>query len=149
MNQKPIATIRLTSSANRAAPSPISGQALGQYGINTMDSRKKSNSSTKNVKEIVHVPTSITVSSSNQFETTIKTPTSRYPSKQMANIPKGSPLPKKKNLEEGFTLLKEIYHLAISKKCDRLLNHLDLHAICEISIGTAKSTGLGVSWGPR
>ena len=146
MNQKPIATIRLTLLANRAAPSPILGQALGQYGINIMDFCKKFNSLTKNIKEIVYVPTSITVFSSNQFEITIKTPTTCYLFKQVANITKGSPLPKKKNLEEGFILLKEIYHLAIFKKCDRLLNHLNLHAICKTFIGTAKSMGLGVSF---
>jgi len=145
MNQKPIATTRLTLLANRAAPSPILGQALGQYGINIMDFCKKFNSLTKNTKEIVYVPTSITVFSSNQFEITIKTPTSCYLLKQAANTPKGSPLPKKKNLEEGSILLKEIYHLAIFKKCDRLLNHLNLHAVCKTFIGTAKSMGLGIS----
>ena len=99
MNQKPIATIRLTLLANRAAPSPILGQALGQYGINIMDFCKKFNSLTKNIKEIVYVPTTITVFSSNLFEITIKTPTTCYLFKQVANITKGSPLPKKKNLE--------------------------------------------------
>jgi large subunit ribosomal protein L11 len=147
MNQRPIATIRLTPLANRAAPSPILGQALGQYGINIMDFCKKFNSLTKNTKEIVYVPTSITVYSSNQSEITIKTPTTRYPSKQVANVSKGSPLPKKKNLEEGFIPLKEIYHSAISKKCDRLLNHSDLHALCRTFIGTAKSMGLAVTRG--
>jgi large subunit ribosomal protein L11 len=148
MNQKPIATIRLTSSATRAAPSPILGQALGQYGINIMDFCKKSNSLTKNIKEIVYVPTPVTVYSSNQFEITTKTPTTCYLSKQVANVSKGSPLPKKKNLEEEFILLKEIYHLAISKKCDRLSNHSTLHAICKTFIGSAKSMGLAVSRGP-
>jgi large subunit ribosomal protein L11 len=144
MNQKPIATIRLTLLANRAAPSPILGQALGQYGINIMDFCKKFNNLTKNIKETIYVPTSIIVFSSNQYEIIIKTPTTCYLFKQVANIIKGSSLPKKKNLEEGFILLKEIYHLAIFKKCDRLLNHLNLHAICKTFIGTAKSMGLGV-----
>ncbi len=147
MNQKPIATIRLTLLATRAAPSPILGQALGQYGINIMDFCKKFNNLTKNIKEIIYVPTYITVYSSNQFEITIKTPTTCYFFKQIANVSKGSSLPKKKNLEEGFISLKEIYHLAIFKKCDRLLNHLTLHAICKTFMGSAKSMGLVVSRG--
>ena len=147
MNQKPIATIRLTLLANRAAPSPILGQALGQYGINIMDFCKKFNSLTKNIRETVYIPTSLTVYSPNHFEITIKTPTSCFLLKQGANITKGSPLPKKKNLDEAFIPLKEIYHLAILKRCDRLMNHLSLKAICKVLVGTTKSMGLALKEG--
>ena len=45
MNQtlKPLpkAIIRLKLAANKAAPSPVLGQSLGQYGINIMDFCKK------------------------------------------------------------------------------------------------------------
>lgn len=148
MNQKPVATIRLTLLANRAAPSPILGQALGQYGINIMDFCKKFNGLTKNIKETVYIPTSLTVYSPNHFEITIKTPTTCFFFKQVANITKGSPLPKKKNLDEAFILLKEIYHLAILKRCDRSMNHLSLKAICKALTGTARAMGLTVKEGP-
>lgn len=46
--------------------------------------------------------------------------------------------------EQAFLLLKEIYHLAIFKKSDRLLNHLRLKSLCKTIIGTAKSMGIPV-----
>lgn len=56
---KPKATIRLTLLAGKAAPSPLLGQALGQYSINIMEFCKNFNNQTKNIKETVYVPTII------------------------------------------------------------------------------------------
>ena len=141
--KKPIARIRLAPLANKAAPSSVPGQTLGQYKINIMESRKPSNSKTKNIKEHVYIPTPIKIFSSNPFEITIKTPSTTYLSKQTANVAQGSALPKKVLLPQSV-LLKEIYHLAIFKKCDPLLNHLELKAIRKTPIASAKPMGLPI-----
>ena len=129
MNKKPIATIRLTLLANKAAPSPILGQALGQYGINIMDFCKIFNNQTKNLKDNIYVPTLIYLYTRDNFKVIIKTPCTSYLIKQMANIAKGNS--SRVNLgsgsltnssilkHENVIYLKEIYHLAIFKKCDR------------------------------
>jgi large subunit ribosomal protein L11 len=144
MKKKPIATIRLTLLANRAAPSPLLGQALGQYGINIMEFCKNFNNQTKMVCSQVYIPTHIYLYSRDSFQVIIKTPSTSYLIKQVANISKGSALAKKNNLE-ACIFLKEIYHLAIFKKCDRLLNHLSLKALCKTLIGSAKSMGIGIA----
>lgn len=51
MTKKKIATIRLTLLAHSAAPSPILGQALGQYGLNIANFCKAFNEQTKHVHE--------------------------------------------------------------------------------------------------
>ena len=142
-DKKPIATIRLTSLANKAAPSSISGQTSGQYKINIMEFRKLSNSQTKNIKEQVYIPTPIKIYSQNSFKITIKTPSTTYPSKQTVHVTKGSSLPKKELLTQDIRL-KEIYHSAISKKCDQLMNHLELKSIRKTPIASAKPMGLDV-----
>jgi large subunit ribosomal protein L11 len=58
---KKIATIRLILLAGKAAPSPISGQAFGQYGINIMEFCKIFNQQTKNIVASVYIPTTVTI----------------------------------------------------------------------------------------
>jgi large subunit ribosomal protein L11 len=144
IQKKPIATIRLTLLARSATPSPILGQALGQYGINIMEFCKNFNNQTKNIKERTPVPALVAIYSNGVFETTVKTPSNTYLLKKAANISKGSSMPKKNNLEEAYIYPKEIYHLAVLKACDRLMNHLNLKSICKTLIGSAKSMGLGL-----
>ena len=147
--KKPIATIRLTLLANRAAPSPILGQALGQYGINIMEFCKLYNSKTSNIKDTIYIPTIVTIFSPTSFDIFIKTPTSTYLLKSVANISKGSSMTrrKQKNLSidtEGFILLHEIYEMAKLKKSTRLLNFIRLKSLCKTLIGSAKSMGLNI-----
>lgn len=143
MEKKPIARIRLTLLANKAAPSSVLGQTLGQYKINIMEFCKLFNSQTKNIKEQVYIPTFIRIYSQNSFEITIKTPSTTYLLKQTANVTKGSSQPKK-GWSKGAILLKEIYHLAIFKKCDQLMNHLESRSICKTLMASAKSMGIPV-----
>ena len=142
-DKKPIATIRSTLLAGKAAPSSVLGQTLGQYKINTTEPRKPLNSQTKNIKEQVYIPTTIKIYSQNSFKITIKTPSTTYPSKQTANVTKGSPLPKKELLTRDI-LLKEIYHSARSKKCDQLTNHSESKSIRKTPIAPAKPMGTAV-----
>jgi len=141
MEKKPIATIRPTLIAGKAAPSPLLGQALGQYGINIMEFCKNFNNQTKNLKEHVYIPTGIKIYNRDSFEVIVKTPSTTFLLKQTANITKGSSNTKKSNLE-AFILLKEIYHTAILKKCDRILSDIGVKPLCRTILGTAKSMGL-------
>lgn len=142
MIKKPNVTIRLQLLANKAAPTPLLGQALGQYGINIMEFCKNFNNQTKNIKEHIYIPTTIYLYNKDSYEVIIKTPSTTYLLKQVAKIKKASSLTKKQNL--GFIYLKEIYHLAILKKCDRLLNHINTKSLCKSIIGSAKSMGLEI-----
>lgn len=144
LERKPLAVIRLTSLANRAAPTPILGQAPGQYGINITEPRKNSNNKTSNIKDHIYIPTRITISSHNSPDTPTKTPPNTYPSKNIAQISKGSSMTKKHNSKNSFILLQEIYEIAVLKKSYRLMNHLSLKAICKTLIGPAKSMGLDI-----
>ena len=141
--KKPIATIRLTLSANKAAPSPTLGQAFGQSGINMMDFCKEFNNQTKNLKadDAQKIPTTVIVYSRNSFQVHIKTPSSTSVLKNTANVSKGATAPKREQLAQYITL-KELYHLARFKKCDPLMNHLSLKSIVKSLIGSAKSMGL-------
>ena len=146
LRKKPLARIRLTLPANRAAPSPLLGQALGQYGINIMEFCKSFNKKTSNTKEHIYIPTSITIYSHNSFDVPIKTPSNTSLLKGIAKISKGSAMTKKERLPgDPFILLQEIYEIATSKKSNRLMNHLGIQAICKTLIGSAKSMGLPVT----
>jgi large subunit ribosomal protein L11 len=147
MKKKAIANIRLTLMAGKAAPSPILGQALGQYGINIMEFCKNFNNQTKNIKEQVYIPVRVQIYSKDSFQVSIKTPTTTYILKQLANIAKASSSTKKKNLQ-AYVHVKEIYHLALLKKCDRELNSIELKSLCKTIIGSAKSMGLGIKATP-
>ena len=97
-NRKKIATVNLVLTAGQAAPSPILGQALGQYGLNIAGFCKSFNEKTKNIKAQVPVPVRVEVyriraNSQNSFEITTKLPSSTYLLKQTANLLKGSPTP--------------------------------------------------------
>lgn len=142
MNKKHIATIKLTLLANKAAPSPLLGQALGQYGINIMEFCKNFNNQTKNIKDNIYIPTIIYLYSRDNFKVIIKTPTTSFLVKHIANILKGSSMAKKQ--QQGILYLKEIYHLAIFKKCDRILNHLNVKSLCKTIIGSIKSMGITI-----
>jgi large subunit ribosomal protein L11 len=144
--KKPIATIRLTLSANKAAPSSTLGQAFGQYGINIMDFCKQFNNQTKNLEpnDTQKIPTTIIVFSRNSFQVHIKTPSSTCLLKNTANVTKGASAPKKQQLAQYITL-KELYHLAIFKeKCDPLVRRLSTKSIAKSLLGSAKSMGLTI-----
>ena len=143
MKQKPIAIIRLRLLAGKAAPSPILGQALGQYGINIMDFCKSFNLQTKNFRETIVIPTIITIFNSNSFDISIKTPTTTFLVKNIVGFTKGSSLPKLKNLDK-FIVLKEIYHIALLRKFNRLMLHMSPKSLCKSILGTLKSIGLPV-----
>jgi ribosomal protein L11 len=145
--RKKIATTRSTPSANRAAPPPISGQASGQHGLNTANPRKTPNEKTRNTREHVSIPTRVEVHrppSQNPLETTVKSPPSTYPSKQTANLSKGSATTTTKKSRGRLTPSKETHHPATPKKCD-LMQRTNPKAIRKTSTGPAKSIGFSAN----
>jgi ribosomal protein L11 len=78
----------------------------------------------------------------------IKTPSSSNLLKTTALVPpygenKGARAPKKEEMTQGITL-KELYHLAIFKKCDVNNSHISVKSHVRSLIGTAKSMGLNI-----
>lgn len=206
--KKPIAIIRLKLLANKAAPSPILGQALGQYSINIMDFCKSFNNQTKNIKDTITIPINITIYNPNSFEIMLKTPStstllknivvrrntlirsSMKKSSEFVPVEHEGPLEdqnksitrsegtkkkdrtvEKKTLSKsvkkssskgsiigtegnypststGAVLLKEIYHIALFKKSNRLMHHLPLNSICKSILGSIKSIGLTITSQP-
>lgn len=142
----PKAIIRLKLVANQAKPSPVLGQSLGQYGINIMDFCKKFNSGTKNLKDGIIVPINVIIYSQTSFTIVAKTPSTSFLIKKLANIEKGSSMTKKKNYtkDQAFILCKEIYHLAIFKKCDSLLNSIKIQSLSKSIASTVKSIGIPI-----
>jgi large subunit ribosomal protein L11 len=143
--KRELATIRLTLLANKAAPSPLLGQMFGQYGVNVMQFCKSFNEQTKNVKDNIYVPTIIKLYSREDYQVIIKSPTTTFLLKQIANIAKGSSMTKKQETgASGEIYLKEIYHIAQIKKCDKRVNHIKIKELSKTIIGSIKSIGIQI-----
>ena len=141
MTQKPIATIRPVLPAGNITPSPPSGQALGQYGINIMHPRKHSNPLTKNLQPCVYVRTTVAVRDGGLFDVLVKTPSNTLPSMKAAGTNKGSSMPKK---VRPFLYSHETHHSAQLKARDRFPHHPGPSRLRKPSPGSAKPTGLTV-----
>ncbi len=107
-----------------------------------MEFCKNLKNKTKNIKDNIYIPTIIYLYSRDNFKVVIKTPTTTFLIKNIANILKGSSMTKKQ--QNGIIYLKEIYHLAIFKKCDKILNHLNIKALYKTIIGSIKSMGITI-----
>lgn len=105
-----------------------------------MEFCKNFNNKTKNIKEQIYIPTLIYLYNRENYQVLIKTPSTSFLIKQITKINKASSMAKKK--PQSILFLKEIYHLAIFKKCDKVLNSFDLKSLCKTIIGTAKSMGI-------
>lgn len=143
--QKPVANIKLKLIANKAVPSTVLGQALGQYGIDIMQVCKIFNNQTCNLQEstFLQIPLKITIYNQKKFDIKIKTPSTSEIVKNTLGIKKASKLPKKVYVTSGIRL-KEIYHIGLYKKSNQLMNHLRIKSICKTIIGTIKSLGIPI-----
>ena len=142
---KPVANIKLKLIANKAVPSPVLGQALGQYGIEIMQVCKIFNNQTCNLQEstFLQIPLKITIYNQKTFEIKIKTPSTSEIIKNITGVRKASKLPKKVYVTSGIRL-KEIYHIGLYKKSNQLINHMRMKSICKTIIGTIKSIGIPI-----
>jgi len=154
MKKKPLATMRLVLLAGNLTPSPLLGQALGQYGINIMHFCKQFNSLTKNLQPHICVRVTLVIEGSAQFDVLVKTPSNTFLLITCASISKGSSVPGKTGTHKGvpqsgaessgFVYTNELFHLAQLKACDRFLHHLGPLRLCKSFLGSAKSMGLTV-----
>jgi large subunit ribosomal protein L11 len=134
--------VRLRVLANKAAPSPAIGQALGPLGVNMMEFCKAFNERTSKHIDNTPVPVTLTAFSDRTFKFEIKTPPTSWFLKRAAGISSGSPLAGQN--EVGTVHLRQIYEIAKVKQQDEHVDYIDLESICKSIIGTAKSMGIRV-----
>src|SRR5258708_39543810 len=90
MAKKILGYIKLQVKAGSATPSPPTGPALGQRGVNIMGFCKEFNARTENVQKGTPLPTVITVYQDKSFTFITKTPPATFFLKEAAGIQSGS-----------------------------------------------------------
>ena len=139
MAKKEIAKIKLQIPAGSANPSPPVGPALGQHGVNIMESCKAFNAKTSDQKGMI-IPVVITVYQDRSFTFITKTPPASVLLKKAAKVDKGSSEPKKDIV--GKVTMQQVEEIAKIKMPD--LNCTDLDAAVRTIIGTARSMGIEI-----
>ena len=132
--------IKLQVPAGTANPSPPSGPALGQRGVNIMEFCKAFNASTQELEKGMPIPTVITVYADRSFTFVTKTPPASFLIKKAANLKSGSKEPGK--VSAGKIKRSELTKIAELKMAD--LNANDLDQATKINEGSARSMGLEV-----
>ena len=142
MAKKVIGYIKLQVPAGSANPSPPIGPALGQRGLNIMESCKAFNAKTSgpDYEKGMPIPVIITAFGDKSFTFEMKTPPASYFLKKAAKIDGGS---KKPGLElKGSVTMADIKKIAEAKMKD--LNATTIDAAAKIIAGSARSMGLAV-----
>ena len=132
--------LKMQVPAGQANPSPPTGPALGQRGLNIMEFCKAFNARTQDMEQGAPVPVTITIYQDKSFTFEISTPPASYFLKKAAKIQKGSQTPGR---EVAGTVTKaQIREIAEAKFKD--LNARDMDAAMKIIEGSAHSMGLEV-----
>lgn len=105
---------------------------------------KNFNNKTKNIKENIYIPTKLILYNKETYEIIIKTPTTSYLIKRIANIEKAVRRTEIRKDHEGYIRIKEIYNIGLVKKCDKLINHIEIKEICKSIIGTIRTLGIKI-----
>jgi large subunit ribosomal protein L11 len=121
-------------------PSPPSGPALGQRGVNIMEFCKAFNASTQDLEKGAPIPTVITVYADRSFSFTTKTPPASFLLKKAARIQKGASETGKQTV--GTIKRSQVAEIAETKMKD--LNANDIDAATKIIEGSARAMGLNV-----
>ena len=132
--------LKLQVPAGAANPSPPIGPALGQRGLNIMESCKAFNAQTQEMEKGMPVPTIITIYADKSFTFVTKTPPASYYLKKAAKLPKGGSEPGK--VVAGSVTQAQCRDIAEAKMKD--LNANDLDAATKIIMGSARAMGLEV-----
>ena len=140
MAKKIEAYIKLQVPAAEANPSPPVGPALGQHGVNIMESCKAFNAKTQKLEKGMPVPVVITVFNDRSFTFITKTPPAAVLLKKAAGIKSGSGTPNSKKV--GTVTRAQLEEIAATKMED--LNASDMEAAVRIIAGSARSMGLDV-----
>src|SRR5436309_14000886 len=104
MAKKIVGLIKLQVPAGKANPSPPIGPALGQRGLNIMESCKAFNAQTQNLEPGIPIPVVITAYGDRSFTFVTKTPPATYFLKKAPGIEKGSQTPGKADLGGRVTM---------------------------------------------
>ena len=132
--------LKMQVPAGAANPSPPTGPALGQRGVNIMDFCKLFNAKTEDLEKNTPVPVIVKIYVDKSFELTIKTPPASYYLKKAANISKG-------NGETGRSFVGKVsvdQCRDIAKEKLQDLNTQDIEQATKQIMGSARSMGLEV-----
>ena len=140
MAKKITGYIKLQVPAGSANPSPPSGPALGQRGVNIMEFCKTFNAATTELEKGMPIPTIITVYADRSFSFETKTPPATFLLKKAAGLKSGSKEPGKASA--GKIKRSQVREIAETKMKD--LNANDLDAATKIIEGSARAMGLQV-----
>ena len=132
--------VRLQVPAGAANPSPPTGPALGQAGLNIMEFCKAFNAETQSVEKNMPIPVVITAYQDASFDFIIKTPPASFFLKKAAKVPKGTGTAGREII--GRVTMAQVREIAELKMVD--LNANDMDAACEMIKGSARSMGIEV-----
>ena len=138
--KKIVTQIKLQIPGGQANPAPPVGPALGQHGLNIMESCKAFNDRTKDQQGTI-LPIIITVYEDRTYTFIVKTPPAAVLIKKALKLEKGSSEPNKKKV--GTITQSQLEEIAKLKMPD--LNANDVEAAKKIIAGTARSMGVEVS----
>ena len=141
MSQKK-AFVRLLVPANKAAPTPPVGPALGQRGIKAIDFCKQFNALTTQYTSSIPIPTRIIVNTDRSFTFKVTSPPTSWLLKQAACIEKGAAKPG--NQVVATLSLKHIYEIAKIKANDEANEGATLRSVVRRIIGQTRSMGIAV-----
>ena len=140
MAKKILGYIKLQVPAGSATPSPPSGPAQGQRGVNIMGFCKEFNARTEKEVKGTPLPTIITVYQDKSFTFITKTPPATHFIKEALGIKSGSKAPGKD--VAGSISRAQLRDIAEKKMKD--LNAIDIEAAARIIEGSARSMGLEI-----
>ena len=140
MAKKILGDIKLQVPAGAATPSPPSGPALGQRGVNIMGFCKEFNARTEKEVRGTPLPTIITVYQDKSFSFITKTPPASFFLKEAAGIETGAHETGKETV--GSVTRSQLRDIATKKMKD--LNANDIEAAARIIEGSARAMGLRV-----
>lgn len=131
--------IKLQIPAGKATPAPPVGPALGQHGVNIVESTKQFNAKTADQGDMI-IPVVITVYNDRSFSFITKTPPAAVLIKKACNIKSGSGVPNKTKVA---TITKaQLQEIAELKMPD--LNAANVEAAMSMIAGTCRSMGVKV-----
>ena len=140
MAKKIIGFIKLQVPAGKANPSPPTGPALGQRGLNIMEFCKAFNAQTQGVEPGLPIPVVITAFADKSFTFVMKTPPATILIKKAAGIQKGSAKPHSDKV--GKITRQQAEEIATQKKPD--LTAADLDAAVRHIAGSVRLMGITV-----
>ena len=140
MAKKIVGFVKLQVPAGKANPSPPSGPALGQRGLNIMEFCKAFNAQTQGIEPGLPLPVVITAFADKSFTFVIKSPPSSILIKKAVKIDKGSARPHTDKV--GKITRAQLEEIAKTKIKD--LTAADMDAAVRTIAGSARSMGVNV-----